>query len=256
MNVALTRARSSLFVLGDSAKLRSNQYWAKLVDDAQARGLLMRVSDFVSYVTLCNSLTAFFSQVDANTFNSMAASVPPTVQVAPPSSKSTTKPIVTPPAFMAPLQTPKAISAQALASKTSVGSTKAAVKRPSDDSRVAPPPEKKPKMMVEVEKPELADAVATANASRPPPSAPVNGATPAPPRPKAKASLFMPSKTNKVRVASVHCAVSVPRSCRLHFRATCSVLHQPLVEESQNDHPLLGNQHNLRLFFSFLYMLF
>lgn len=44
MNVALTRARSSLFVLGDSVKLRSNQYWSNLVGDAEARGLLMTVS--------------------------------------------------------------------------------------------------------------------------------------------------------------------------------------------------------------------
>lgn len=43
MNVALTRARSSLFILGDSQKLRSNQYWANLVGDAEARGLLTQV---------------------------------------------------------------------------------------------------------------------------------------------------------------------------------------------------------------------
>lgn len=44
MNVALTRARSSLFILGDSKKLRSNNYWCNLVDDAQSRGLLSEVS--------------------------------------------------------------------------------------------------------------------------------------------------------------------------------------------------------------------
>lgn len=43
MNVALTRARSSLFVLGDMNKLKSNQYWGNLVNDAQARGLLIQV---------------------------------------------------------------------------------------------------------------------------------------------------------------------------------------------------------------------
>ncbi|KAK4706098.1 senataxin, partial [Phenoliferia sp. Uapishka_3] len=43
MNVALTRARSSLFVLGDMNKLKSNQYWGNLVNDAQARGLLLQV---------------------------------------------------------------------------------------------------------------------------------------------------------------------------------------------------------------------
>lgn len=44
MNVALTRARSSLFILGDSVKLRSNQYWNNLVTDAESRGLLQQVS--------------------------------------------------------------------------------------------------------------------------------------------------------------------------------------------------------------------
>lgn len=44
MNVALTRARCSLFILGDSYKLRSNKYWANLVSDAQSRGLLTEVS--------------------------------------------------------------------------------------------------------------------------------------------------------------------------------------------------------------------
>lgn len=38
MNVALTRARSSLFVLGDAKALRTNEHWRKLVDDAQERG--------------------------------------------------------------------------------------------------------------------------------------------------------------------------------------------------------------------------
>lgn len=43
MNVALTRARSSLFILGDSHKLRSNQYWNNLITDAASRGLLLEV---------------------------------------------------------------------------------------------------------------------------------------------------------------------------------------------------------------------
>ncbi|KAM0752744.1 hypothetical protein T439DRAFT_286412 [Meredithblackwellia eburnea MCA 4105] len=43
MNVALTRARSSLFVLGDMNKLKSNEYWGSLVADASERGLLTQV---------------------------------------------------------------------------------------------------------------------------------------------------------------------------------------------------------------------
>ena len=44
MNVALTRARSSLFVLGDSKALQSNEHWGKLVEDAMERGMLKEVS--------------------------------------------------------------------------------------------------------------------------------------------------------------------------------------------------------------------
>ena len=43
MNVALTRARASLFILGDSNKLRSNEHWGNLVQDADVRGLLSQV---------------------------------------------------------------------------------------------------------------------------------------------------------------------------------------------------------------------
>ena len=43
MNVALTRARSSLFILGDSNKLRTNEHWCKLVEDARARSLITEV---------------------------------------------------------------------------------------------------------------------------------------------------------------------------------------------------------------------
>lgn len=37
MNVGLTRAKSSLWVLGNSESLMRGQYWRKLVEDAQAR---------------------------------------------------------------------------------------------------------------------------------------------------------------------------------------------------------------------------
>lgn len=43
MNVALTRARSSLFVLGDSKALQANEHWKKLVEDASERGFLREV---------------------------------------------------------------------------------------------------------------------------------------------------------------------------------------------------------------------
>jgi senataxin len=43
MNVALTRAKSSLFVLGDAKALQSNENWRKLVEDAKERGFLREV---------------------------------------------------------------------------------------------------------------------------------------------------------------------------------------------------------------------
>ncbi|GAA5930688.1 hypothetical protein JCM10213_000782 [Rhodosporidiobolus nylandii] len=61
MNVALTRARSSIWILGDSNKLRSNQYWRNLVGDAEARGM--------------------FRKADVNTFRS-SYSAPPVVNSA------------------------------------------------------------------------------------------------------------------------------------------------------------------------------
>ncbi|GAA5985688.1 hypothetical protein JCM10908_007072 [Rhodotorula pacifica] len=59
MNVALTRARSSIWILGDAVKLRSNQYWNQLIADAEARNM--------------------FRKADVDTFRS-AAFAPPLVQ--------------------------------------------------------------------------------------------------------------------------------------------------------------------------------
>jgi hypothetical protein len=45
MNVALTRAKSSLFILGNSATLeRSDDNWRAIVDDARQRSFLLDVS--------------------------------------------------------------------------------------------------------------------------------------------------------------------------------------------------------------------
>lgn len=44
MNVGLTRAKSSLFVLGNSNFLKRNLMWGRLVDDAKARGLFTQGS--------------------------------------------------------------------------------------------------------------------------------------------------------------------------------------------------------------------
>lgn len=45
MNVALTRAKSSLFVIGDAATLeRCNEDWKTIVNDAREHGFLVDVS--------------------------------------------------------------------------------------------------------------------------------------------------------------------------------------------------------------------
>jgi len=45
MNVAITRSRSSLFILGNAPTLkRSNDLWEKIIGDASSRGLLILVS--------------------------------------------------------------------------------------------------------------------------------------------------------------------------------------------------------------------
>lgn len=44
MNVGLTRAKSSLFVLGHSQSLNGSEYWGDLVSDAKRRHLHIDVS--------------------------------------------------------------------------------------------------------------------------------------------------------------------------------------------------------------------
>lgn len=67
MNVALTRAKSSLFILGDAQALQSNDSWRKLVQDAKDRGALR--------------------EVDSNTFTLRSATAP--AKIASPSRKFT-----------------------------------------------------------------------------------------------------------------------------------------------------------------------
>jgi len=61
MNVALTRARSSIWILGDSNKLRSNQYWSNLVGDAETRGLFRNVRSASSLALLVDQMLTSIS---------------------------------------------------------------------------------------------------------------------------------------------------------------------------------------------------
>ena len=42
MNVSITRAKRALWVLGSAATLKQSPVWASLIEDAAARGLLIR----------------------------------------------------------------------------------------------------------------------------------------------------------------------------------------------------------------------
>jgi superfamily I DNA and/or RNA helicase len=57
MNVGLTRAKCSLFVLGHAQSLERSDYWGDLVSDAQYRRLIVNVSLFTCQ---CFLLIFFF----------------------------------------------------------------------------------------------------------------------------------------------------------------------------------------------------
>jgi senataxin len=55
MNVALTRAKSSLFILGNAPTLeRSDETWRKIVSDSRDRSLLTEVG--IYFVILINGV--------------------------------------------------------------------------------------------------------------------------------------------------------------------------------------------------------
>lgn len=74
MNVALTRARSSLFILGNASTLeRSNATWGSIVQDARERSALLDVSEWS-----CSSQTSGLTspQVDESYFSTIDVSSP------------------------------------------------------------------------------------------------------------------------------------------------------------------------------------
>jgi hypothetical protein len=63
MNVGLTRAKSSLFVLGHAASLTSNRYWKMLIDDSKQRNVHMEVQPTKSRICFLAELNDMVLQV-------------------------------------------------------------------------------------------------------------------------------------------------------------------------------------------------
>ncbi|GAA5907060.1 DNA/RNA helicase SEN1 [Sporobolomyces salmoneus] len=174
MNVALTRARSSIWILGDSNKLRSNQYWSNLVGDAESRGL--------------------FRNVDLNTFRA-GFSAPPTIARAIPVVKSKAKAIEMSPAYGSNAADPllsasstSAPSSAALPPPQIQSQASGAKKRISDAMELSTP----------AKKPKLDEQSTSSTVPRPGPSRlPAGKVAPAVapiPRKKPPPSLFVPNK--------------------------------------------------------------
>ncbi|GEM11057.1 tRNA-splicing endonuclease [Rhodotorula toruloides] len=170
MNVALTRARSSIWILGDSNKLRANQYWGQLVSDAESRAL--------------------FRKADVQLFRS-SYSAPPVVGTAVPSvpvSRSRAKQIEMSPAYS---------STNGLVAATPphvVNGTGSALKKRLTDAMDVDSPAKRPKMEVgegEEKKPRVQVLRPPVQRAQPPPE---QQQQTGPAKRKAPPSLFVPKK--------------------------------------------------------------
>ncbi|KAJ3716910.1 SEN1 N terminal-domain-containing protein [Lentinula raphanica] len=167
MNVAITRAKSSLFILGNAATLeRSNDTWKDIAADARDRNVLTEVD--VSYFTAPSTITT-------------TGSSPRKSKQAKTAQVSTLPP---PPDLL----TPKELRAAASSSTPKVTSSE----HPTVDD--LPLDEKKGKR-------KLDDVVRTSHVQEPKPSTSSTSNTAVPPprkRPKQGPSLFIPKNKNKV----------------------------------------------------------
>ncbi|GAA6059556.1 hypothetical protein JCM10212_000612 [Sporobolomyces blumeae] len=177
MNVALTRARSSIWILGDSNKLRSNQYWSNLVGDAEARGL--------------------FRHVDLYTFRAGGSAMPPVVSSSVPVVKSRARAIEMTPAYGSTAADP--LRSNGTSNATTVPSAAAApppppthgptgAKKRLSEAMDLPGSAKKPKVE-DGTAPPSTNGTAAVPAGRAPPR-PAD----APARKKAPPSLFVPRR--------------------------------------------------------------
>ncbi|KAG9092848.1 DEAD-box type RNA helicase [Ceratobasidium sp. 370] len=181
MNVAITRSRSSLFVLGHAATLeRCNQTWKTIVEDARTRGHLVKCP------------RNYFQSAVAQKVN---LSVHPTLEQAgsePDGSKPLVPPESTRPSTEAPAKAP-AVKVHVVPKPAT---TKVESANPTDKSappttlltRPAPPPSLP-------RKPEIAPP-GPSNPAKPPNSLPPRPQN-LPPRKKAVASAFIPKDKQK-----------------------------------------------------------
>lgn len=74
MNVGLTRAKCSLFVLGNARSLYNSDYWGDLVDDARKRSLITDVREKEQYggesLVLLNPIFYLIIIISVNTHTS------------------------------------------------------------------------------------------------------------------------------------------------------------------------------------------
>ncbi|KAL8279185.1 hypothetical protein RQP46_008441 [Phenoliferia psychrophenolica] len=180
MNVALTRARSSLFVLGDMNKLKSNQYWGNLVNDAQARGLLIQVDP----TTFRSSGPPPVMRASGSTASHSIAK-PITIAVFPPSAP--------PPSAPTGPRNPTGVGIKRRVSELMSAPTGEPIKRPKVDTPVAGPSAPRAAPVVAAKPPPAAAGPSTSVAA-------AAGATPIVPppirrpAPKKPPSLFVPKK--------------------------------------------------------------
>lgn len=207
MNVAITRAKSSLFILGNAATLeRSNETWREIVADSKARNIFAEVRG--PHIVLLLQLS-FVLQVDVSYFTapSNMATGTPLTGTSPRKSKQT-KPALPVPQHP-DLSTPKEFKAAALTNPPKSSSSEPL---PVNDAAPTPLDKQKGKRKLE----EMADPKPDSSHPKSVPPAPSATNTrplpaPHPPRkrPKQSPALFIPKNKNKVRLAVFHYVVYI-----------------------------------------------
>lgn len=208
MNVALTRSRSSLFILGHAATLeRCNQTWKTIVEDARTRGYLVKYSPNLLQSTPMHKPLAAARTVSKNVKVKPSPSTskgeskatsghsarPPLIIERPSASTSATTPISPSPtkALISPTEPPEPGPPESPTIPTVPVSSGPKLSVPSASNPPLPPKQPKPTRMG----PSASGLVpAPASAGLPPKPQPPR---PPPPRKKAAVSAFIPKDKQK-----------------------------------------------------------